>query len=84
MSSVPVAAASGSAPPRVPTNAAGNRSDLAWKHGVSVDGGEGVSAAAPLDDLEIPNIDDEIDEVGAENCMEDVGLDHNTLDELLN
>lgn len=38
----------------------------------------GVEAAATLDDLEIPNIDDEIDEAGAEDCMDDV------LDDLLN
>lgn len=38
MSSIPVRASS-FAPPKVQKNALGSRTDIAWEHGVSVDGG---------------------------------------------
>ncbi|XP_073223898.1 uncharacterized protein [Cicer arietinum] len=44
----------------------------------------GVEDPAPQDDMEIHNLDDEFDGEGYEDCMEDVGFDHNALDVLLN
>lgn len=42
------------------------------------------SAAAPIDDLVIPNVDDEVGEEDGMDHMEDDYYDHHGLDDLLN
>lgn len=42
------------------------------------EGGNGVEVVVSQDNLKIPYLDDELDGVGTQDCMEYVDFDHNT------